>query len=272
MKYFFYLILLCTIVPVPAQHRDTYFYLENDVTHKLFFYEDGQFAEFIISYNVDTLLSCALGTNISHGQYYRTHRGYSLTSSKDIQEKNDNLRYTLLPCKPLSKDSLFIFLSSPFEDLLLSEQHDFCAYKHQRIYRYCYQIICDESLTGQIFEKEFNERYQSLDTNIILCVKPKDVQLKSLFIKIFWVNPYDQVYKTKDTVYVNIYELEKNTNNLYIRLESFDYFYLSNEKYNQTYFPFIGKNKAMLNGMVFKRYKIRTRNRHLAMKRLMRIY
>lgn len=272
MKYIFYLTLLCTIVQVSAQHRDTYFYLKNDVTHQLFFYKDGQFAEFITTYNADTLSSCTLGTNISHGQYNKSRHGYDLTSSEVIRGKNDHLKYELLQCKPLSDDSLFIFLSSPFEDLLLFEQHDLCAYKHPRIYHYCIQVKCDDSEDGRIFEKEFNKCHQMIDTNLILCAKPKGIQLKSLFVKIFWDKDYDQTYRTQDTVYVYIRELEKNTNSLHIRLASFDYFYLSYEKYCQTHFYFIGKDKAILNGREFNRYKMSTNNRHMSSKRRMKMY
>lgn len=272
MKLFFYLLLLFTTVSIYAQHRDVYFYQENDVAHKLYFYKDGFFSEFITTYNIDTLLSCAIGTNISRGQYSRSSRGYKLTSNEDIQEKNYNLQYTLLSSEPLSNDSLFIFLSSPFEDLLLSEHHNLCAYKHPRIYRYCIQVKCDDSENGRIFEKEFNKCHQMIDTNLILCAKPKCVQLKSLLVKIFWGKSYNQTYKTKDTVYVYIHELEQNTNSLHIRLASFDYFYLSYEKYYQTHFHFIGKDKAILNGRVFKRYKMSTNNSHMSFKRRMKMY
>jgi len=272
MKLFLNLLLLLTTVSIYAQHRDAYFYQKNDVTHKLFFYEDGQFAEFITTYNADTLLPCTLGTNISYGQYNKSHHGYDLTSSGIIREKNDNLKYELLQCKPLSNDSLLIFLSSPFEDLLLFEHHNLCAYKHPRIYRYCIQIKCDDSENGQIFQKEFNKCYQMIDTNLILCAKPKCVQLKSLYVKIFWERSYNQTYKAQDTVYAYINELEQNTNSLHIRLVSFDYFYLSYEKYCQTHFHFIGKDKAILNGRVFKRYKMSTNDIHLSSKRRMKMY
>lgn len=258
MKRFLYIILLQTVSLLYAQNKAAYFHAEDYEGYHLYFHPEGDFTEFMGSYVDSLTIRCNFGMTISYGQYKRICNGYRLTSSQEIQERRDTLPYMLSSNSTLHDDSLCIYLNSPYEDLLLYEKRiDLCAYKHKRIYHYSFQITCDESSNSQVFELEFNQRYRNLDTNYILCQKPKGTQIKSLFIKVFWKDADHAPYKTKDTVYVDIPSLEPNLNRLDIRLDTFDYFYLSSEKYNQALFRFKGRNKAIFNGKVFRRERDR---------------
>ena len=224
--------------------------------HDFYFNSNGTFVEYQW-YSDSPIVPCEKGWMISWGSYEVKTRHYILNSNQDmIRLTQDTIVLTDVQCRRAPQDSLYIALHSPYHYLLSVEDTcSSCKYRHQRIFSYDFIIECGDDNINKEFEKAFNSKFVADTTGEIRVYKPQNVQLKSVFVKIYWrIDHQDTIIIQTHPSRILKYELGDYTyNDLNFYVQPLDYAFLTRENYSDYKLRRKGRKSIVWHDKIFKR-------------------
>lgn len=224
--------------------------------HIFYFYPDGTFVEYQRYRNYQDV-PCEKGWIISWGNYEKRPQYYILNSDTAIDLLVQDTAYLEdVKSYHIPQDSLFINIISPYTQLLsIEDTCKVCDYKHQHIFSFDFNIECANDKLNKEYETEFNSNNMADTTGMVRVFKPQDIQIESVFVKIYW-NP-----NNKDTTIIQTipyryfkYKLKKSTDNfITIHINSLNYSFLTRTVYINHKLRRKGRKSLVLHEQIFKK-------------------
>lgn len=213
--------------------------------HDYYFYSNGTYIETVDAMILEFPNQYCSQSVIDSGKYFEKGGCCILNSS----EKIDSMRIFDVISNYESEDSLIIVISSPYEQVIKRN-------KNFAIYTYNIQILCDSSLSGEKFERDFNENHQFCISGEIRIQKPKEVSVKNITVVIYPNHKFDKYFTSfSPNPFLTIeYQPRNNDNHFCINLPYFEYLALTYR--NRRAYQIKKNNKRILcNGIVYRRYR-----------------
>ena len=235
MKLLYFIMALLLVIPSFGQREATY-YEEKHPSHRLTFYNRGEYREYYNCYKGPWGIACNYCRPISNGTYIIQKGNYVLTSDEAIPCIKDTITYKLSEPIPNNNDSATFIIRSPYEELFEEEDNcTICTYPHDRVYLYHFSVICANDSISRRFESEFNKAQKPTFSNICKIMIPPEVRIEAVHLEMTWGDTtylwQDPDVKCSTTIQL---PYPPSSHMLYtVTLPKFDYFYLAHKKYQK---------------------------------------
>lgn len=186
--------------------------------HDYYFYSNGTYVETIDAMILQYPNQYCSQSVIDSGKYSEKKGYYILSSSGKV----DSMRIYDISSSYESKDSMIIEFLSPYEQIIKKDIN-------YAIYTYHIEVICDSSLSGKKFERDFNENHQFCLSGCIRISKPKEVSVKKIIIVIYPNHNFEKYFTSfsQNPVLTINYQTSNNDNHFYVNLPHFEYLTLT---------------------------------------------
>lgn len=224
--------------------------------HDFIFCSDGTFVEYQW-YRNRWDVPCEKGWIISWGNYEKKPDRYILNSDQALfYLTQDTMTLSDVQSSHVPQDSLFIMLNSSFSRLLsIEDTCSYCKHKHQRIFSYDFIIECGDDQANKEYEKTFNSKFVADTTGVIRAYKPQNIQLKSVFVKVYWKTDHQDtiIIQTSPCRVLKYDSKDYMNNDLCLNVPTLDYAFLTRKNYMNYELKRKGSKSLIWQNMVLKK-------------------